>query len=112
MAVRAALEMRKRLHTVNQDLERHGYRALAHGIGIHTGLVLAANIGSPDRLSYALIGDTVNLSSRLQDLNKEFGTDIIISAATRDRITGPLPSRELPATTVKGKSEAVKIFAL
>ncbi len=112
MAVQAALEMKKRLYTVNQDLEQRGYPPLFHGIGIHTGEVVAANIGSPDRLSYALVGDTVNLASRLQGLNKEFGTEIIISATTRAGINGKFPLKELPDTRVKGKSGTVQIFAL
>ena len=66
LAVQAAREMRHRLHTVNRTLEQAGYPGLSHGIGIDTGLVLAANIGSPDRLSYTLVGDTVNVASGLQ----------------------------------------------
>ena len=112
MALRAALEMRERLNAVNQDLEERGYKSLSHGIGIHTGEVLAANIGSPDRLSYALVGDTVNTASRLQELNKEFGTEIIISATTRGRINGGFALKELPETTVKGKRAPLQIFAL
>jgi adenylate cyclase len=111
-AVEAALEMKRRLKAVNDDLASKGYPALAHGIGIHTGKVLAANIGSPDRLSYALVGDTVNLASRLQGLNKELGTDILLSAATRSRINGSFSFREWPATKVKGKREEVKIFSI
>jgi adenylate cyclase len=52
---------------------------------------LAANIGSPDRLSYALVGETVNLASRLQGLNKEVGTEIILSGSTRKRLNGTFP---------------------
>ncbi len=112
LAVKAAQEMRKRLVDVNQGLKRQGYPPLAHGIGIHTGEVLAANIGSPDRLSYALVGDTVNLASRLQGLNKEFGTEIIMSASTRIKLNGNFPLKRLPATGIKGKSQPVEIFAL
>lgn len=111
-AVEAALEMKKRLNTVNRDLQEHGIEPLAHGIGIHTGEVVAANIGSPDRLSYALVGDTVNTASRLQGLNKEFGTEIIISNTTRAGINGDFSIRELPAATVKGKRAPVQVFAL
>ena len=111
-ALEAALEMKRRLKAVNEDLASRGYPPLAHGIGIHTGDVLAANIGSPDRLSYALVGDTVNLASRLQSLNKELGTDIIVSAATRCRINGTFSFKEWPATKVKGKQEEVKIFSI
>jgi hypothetical protein len=59
MAVEAAQEMKRRLRMLNGSLVEQGYPSLSHGIGIHTGEVVAANIGSPDRLSYTLIGDTV-----------------------------------------------------
>jgi adenylate cyclase len=74
--------------------------------------VLAANIGSPDRLSYTLVGDTVNVASRLQELNKEFNTEIILSGDTRARVNGDFPLKALPATRVKGKSEPIQIFSL
>jgi adenylate cyclase len=112
MAVRAAREMGNRLLLFNEELGKHGYPPLGHGIGIHTGEVLAANIGSPDRLSYALVGDTVNLASRLQGLNKEFGTEIILSGSTRTRLNGNFPLKKLPAARVKGRSRPVEVFAL
>jgi adenylate cyclase len=73
---------------------------------------LAANIGSPARLSYALVGDAVNLASRVQGLNKEFGTEILITAATRVALNGDFPLRELPATPVKGKSSLIELYAV
>jgi adenylate cyclase len=112
MAVQAALDMQKRLRSVNERLRDRGYPPLAHGIGIHTGAVLAANIGSPDRLSYALVGDTVNLASRLQGLNKDFGTVIILSGATREHLGDRFHPVSLPPTRVKGKSHPVEIFSL
>ncbi len=112
MAVKAALEMIDRLRTVNRDLKARGFPLLSHGIGIHTGEVVAANIGSPSRLSYALVGDTVNLASRLQSLNKEFDTEIIISKATRERLDSGYPFKQLPPQRVKGKSHEVEIFTL
>lgn len=111
-AVRAAMAMRERLVSVNEKLQKKGYDPLRHGIGIHTGNVVAANIGSDDRLSYALVGDTVNMASRIQGLNKEFGTDILISATTLERVTEYIDGEKLPATTVKGKKEPVEIFKL
>jgi adenylate cyclase len=112
LAVQAAREMQHRLHSVNLALEQTGYPTLSHGIGIDTGQVLAANIGSPDRLSYTLVGDTVNVASRLQELNKEFNTEIILSGDTRARVNGDFPLKALPATRVKGKSEPIQIFSL
>ncbi len=112
LAVRAALEMRRRLGLVNQRLAQQGYAPLRNGIGIHTGEVLAANIGGGDRLSYSLVGDTVNLASRLQGLNKKFGTKIIISEETLARIGEEVQVKQLPTTPIKGKSKTVHIFAV
>ena len=112
LAVQAALEMKQRLRTVNRNLEERGKPPLSHGIGIHTGEVLAANIGSPNRLSYALVGDTVNTASRLQGLNKEFSTEIIISEATRKLLKGKYDLNALPATRLKGKRDPMEIYSL
>jgi adenylate cyclase len=111
-AVRAAIAMRDRLVSVNEKLQQKGYDALRHGIGLHTGNVVAANIGSDDRLSYALVGDTVNVASRIQGLNKEYGTDILVSATTVERLVDKIKFKKLPATTVKGKKKPVEIFQL
>ena len=112
MAVEAAQEMNRRLRTLNGALVEQGYPPLSHGIGIHTGEVVAANIGSPDRLSYTLVGDTVNLASRLQNLNKEMGTDVILSSTTKARLAGPLALKPLPPQQVKGKSQSVEVYTL
>ncbi len=112
LAVRAALEMAKRLRDFNKELEGRGFPALAHGIGIHTGEVVAANIGSPDRLSYTLVGDTVNLASRVQDLNKEMGTEILITEATRAGLGEAFPLKALPPMRVKGKTQEVQIYTV
>ncbi len=111
-AFRAAIAMNQRLAELNEGFSEQGWPALRHGIGIHTGEAIAANIGSPDRLSYLLVGDTVNLASRLQGLTKELDREIIISQATRSRLGDDLPLKGLPARTVKGKSQPVEIFAL
>jgi class 3 adenylate cyclase len=109
-AVIAALHMRQSLSEVNQNLIAQGYPPLRHGIGIHTGPVLAGNIGSPDRLSYAMVGETVNLASRIQELNKKFDSDILISDATQKSLNNDVRLQKLPSETVKGKTESVDIF--
>jgi adenylate cyclase len=110
MAVRAALEMRCRLRAWNARRESEGKPALRHGIGIHTGTVLAGNIGSAERLSYALVGDPVNLGSRIQGLTKDFKVDILISEATHSRLDGSVPVEDLPAVRVKGRAEEVNVY--
>ena len=115
-AFRAGLEMNHRLKKLNTDLREKGWPILQHGIGIHTGEALAANIGSPDRLSYLLVGDTVNLASRLQSITKEVGTKMIISASTYSRLAeterATAELSKLPPTMVKGKKQPVEIFAV
>jgi adenylate cyclase len=112
MAVRAALEMRRRLQAWNAQRARSGKAPLRHGIGIHTGSVLAGNIGSAERLSYALVGDPVNLASRIQSLNKEFGSDILVSGDTRRRLDDRFDLVQLPSVRVKGKSVEVEVYRL
>ena len=72
--------------------------------------VLAGNIGSAERLSYALVGDAVDLASRIQGLTKEVGTDILVSATTRRLLEGAYELVSLPAVPVKGKSTEVEVY--
>jgi adenylate cyclase len=111
-AVRAALEMRARLAAWNAARELAGRPRLRHGIGVHTGTVLAGNIGSADRLSYALVGDAVNLASRIQDLAKDLKTDVLVSSTTRARVAEDVGFVPQPATTVKGRTAEVEVYAL
>jgi adenylate cyclase len=105
-ALRAAVEMRTRLAAYNTGRAR----PLRHGIGVHTGPVLAGAIGSRERLSYALVGDTVNLASRIQGLTKDVGADILVSATTARRLDDTVTLQALPAVRVKGKSAEVEVF--
>jgi adenylate cyclase len=98
-AVRAAQEMRARLAAWNATRQR-GRPPLRNGIGVHTGVVLAG-IGSADRLSYALVGDPVNVASRIQGLTKELATDVLVSGTTRARLNGELRLTALPS--VRGR---------
>lgn len=111
-AMAAAMDMNRALEAVNADIAARGHSPLQHGIGIHSGRVVAANIGSPARLSYALVGDTVNVASRLQDANKQHGTSIIVSADTYRQFSRAFPLRPLPPTSLKGKSDPLDLFGL
>jgi class 3 adenylate cyclase len=110
LAVKAAIAMREKLTLVNTKLMSEGFTGLRHGIGIHSGSVTAANIGSPDRLSYSLSGLTVNLTSRIQDLTKKFVTDILVSATTVSQIGNEIKVEYLGATEIKGLKEPLEIY--
>ena len=112
MAIRASLEMKRRLGQLNERLHEQGTKPFRHGIGIHTGAVLAGIIGSKERSSYALVGDTVNLASRIQELTKEFSCDVILSQSTHDLITGSYQMERLSAMKQKGKSQDVMLYKL
>ena len=111
-AVEAALEMRRRTLLLNENLREQGFNPLSHGIGIHTGAVLAGNIGSKDRASYTLIGDAMNLTSRIEGLTKEFLCDIILSQTTYNLLTGNFLTKNLSSVTVKGKKQEIMIYQL
>jgi adenylate cyclase len=109
-AVDAALEMIRELNRLNEKWIAEGRPALDIGIGISTGPMIAGNIGSEAIMSYTVIGDSVNLGARLESLNKEYGTRIIISEATRDALPGRYLFRPLGDVVVKGKTRPVAIF--
>ena len=109
-AVEAALKMIRELNALNQKWAAEGRPSLDIGIGISTGPMIAGNIGSEAIMSYTVIGDSVNLGARLESLNKEYGTRIIISEATRDALPDRYQLRPLGDVVVKGKTRPVAIF--
>jgi len=109
-AVQAALGMLDALKDQNARWAAEGRPALEIGIGVNSGDMVAGIIGSVTIMSYTVIGDAVNLGSRLESLNKEYGTRLIISDGTRARLKGRYDMKPLGAVTVKGKSEPVSIF--
>jgi adenylate cyclase len=109
-AVAAALAMVQELEALNQGWAAQGRATLDIGIGVNSGDMVAGNIGSDTIMSYTVIGDAVNLGARLESLNKEYGTRIIISEATRARLKGRYHVRPLGDVIVKGKSQAVAIY--
>jgi adenylate cyclase len=110
-ACMAALEMQRRTKTLSDEIMTQGYR-LSMRIGINTGIVMAGNMGSEERFDFTVIGDNVNIASRLEGMNKVYGTRIMISDATRARLDGRASSRELGSVRVKGKKQAIRVYEL
>jgi len=107
----AALEMQRRMKTLADEIKISGYK-LSMRVGINSGIVMAGNMGSEERFDFTVIGDNVNIASRLESLNKMYGTEIIISESTMKKIAGRLAVRELDSVKVKGKRQDIKIFEL
>jgi adenylate cyclase len=112
LAVKSAMDMRQRLQEFNQKRIFHSQPQIRIGIGISSGEVVSGNIGSPKRMDYTVIGDGVNLSSRLEGVTKEYGCDIIISEFTYNLCSDHLWVRQLDKIRVKGKHQAVNIYEL
>jgi adenylate cyclase len=108
-AIRAALAMGRELLELNRELAAQGLPEIATGIGINTGLVVAGNMGSARRLNYTVIGDNVNLASRIEGLTRFYGVPLIVSESTAAAAPG-FRYRELDLVRVKGKQEPVRIF--
>lgn len=113
-AIKTALEMCEALDELNRQWQARGRTAINVGIGINTDVVIAGNMGSQTRLNYTVIGDGVNLASRLQGLTKtpDYGTRIIISSTTLAKAKGRYQTRRLGEVAVKGKQKATEIYAL
>jgi adenylate cyclase len=109
-AVQTAIAMAGELDALNQQWAAAGRPRLDIGIGISTGDMVAGNIGSESIMSYTVIGDTVNLGARLESLNKDYKSRIIISEQTRMALKETYDLYALGQVTVKGKSKAVTIF--
>jgi len=110
MAVAASLEMRRRLATLNAQRAGLGKSALRHGIGIHTGTVLASAIGSDRCRFYTLVGDAVNIASRIQELTKIVESDIVLSASTRARLRDCTGLAEIGMMTLRGRTAGVAVY--
>jgi len=109
-ALSSAVEQIEMLVEVNKDINPKYGVNIAIGIGVHTGVVTAGDMGSFGRSDYTIIGDNVNLASRLEGLTKQYGAQILISEATRKQLKGEYKIRPIDMVEVKGKSEAVEIY--
>jgi adenylate cyclase len=109
-AVRAAVRMRVALVKLNERLKASGRPTLATGIGIHTGEVVAGNIGSEARMEYTVIGDAVNLASRLEGATKDLGVHVLISEDTHALLDSEFDTRPIRSITVKGRAQPVMTY--
>ncbi len=112
MACKSAVEMQKKLVKLREKWNKEGRPELRVRIGINTGEVIVGNMGSRDVFDYTVMGDHVNLGSRLEGANKFYGTNIMISEFTHDYIKDDFYSRELDLIKVKGKDQPIKVFQL
>ena len=111
-AINGALMMRKALIEFNQGRGGDRKPIIKIGCGLNTGPVLAGQIGSNEKMEYTVIGDTVNLASRIESLNKPFGTDILISDDTYNQVKNIFRVEPMQKIKVKGKSEPQQIYAV
>ena len=109
-AVSAALHCRERLHKLNHDPTEWQRFSLRQRIGLNSGDVLVGNIGSRQRFNYTVMGDTVNVASRLEGANKYFGTSIMAAKSTFDRAAASFAWRELDTIRVQGRDEPISIY--
>jgi adenylate cyclase len=109
-AVRAALEMMEKLDHVNQWLHQHEQDPLGIGIGVNTGEAILGSIGSDQKADYTVIGDNVNLASRLEGITKQYGCNILIAQSTYEAIAEHIPCRIVDVVKVKGKQQAIQIY--
>ena len=109
-AVRAAFAMQRELLQLHRVWAQRGTPLLAIGIGIHTGEMIVGNIGSNRRLDYTVIGDNVNLGSRIEGLTKVYHVPILISESTFAELGGQVPCRLMDLVAVKGKSVPIAVY--
>jgi adenylate cyclase len=111
-ACRAALQCIARLEEINRGFEREGLPSIAMRVGIHAGEAIVGNLGSDRLFDYTVVGDTVNLASRLEGVNKVFGTRIIVSEETLRNTGEHFLTRPIGPIEVKGKQQPVRIYEL
>lgn len=111
-ALKASIAMTEKLKILNKELREKGEPEIGIGIGLYTGPAVVGNVGSNLRFDYTVIGDTVNVASRLEGLNKEFKTQIIIGETTKNKIKGKYNFKSLGSMAVKGRKESLNIYTV
>ena len=111
-AMRAAISMINELNALNRLRHSRGQKPIFMGIGLNTDTIVSGNIGSPKRMDYTVIGDGVNLASRLESACKEYSAQILASEATVKKLKGSFRMREIDLVVVKGKTEPVSVWEI
>lgn len=111
-ACQSALDMIDALEKLNKEFAKENLPHFSIGVGINTAEVIVGNMGSKQRFNYTVVGDGVNLASRVEGLNKNYGTSILITEFTQKLIDSSFLTRRLEAVKVKGKDEAVMLYEL
>jgi adenylate cyclase len=109
-ALSAAIKQIEALDALNETLRKKSYPEIKIGIGLHTGSAIVGEMGSEGRSDYTVIGDAINLGSRIEGLCKPYGTKILISEQTKEQLTKSYKLREVDCVQVKGKEKAVTIY--
>ncbi|MCK8824082.1 adenylate/guanylate cyclase domain-containing protein [Fuchsiella alkaliacetigena] len=110
-AVQAALAMKKKSDELQQKWQERGENITFDiGIGVNTGPAVVGNIGSPERINYTCIGDSVNVGARLESATRKTNSSILISSSTYEQVKGHFICEEIPNLTVKGKSESLTVY--
>jgi adenylate cyclase len=111
-AARAAISMIRDLWEWNAERRNHGLKTVDMGVGLNTDRVVSGNIGSPKRMDYTVIGDGVNLASRLESACKAYSARILVSESTVKLLKGTYRTRDIDLVVVKGKTEPVRVFEM
>jgi adenylate cyclase len=109
-AVQTALRCQERLAGLRPDFKARFGCELFMRIGINTGPVVVGNLGSSQRFDYSILGDSANVAARLEGVNKEFGTEILISGACRNQLPAGIQVREIARVGVVGRKEPITVF--
>jgi adenylate cyclase len=111
-ALVAGRDLQRRLERLNIEMTKRGEQPIQIGIGVNSGRAVVGSIGSSERMEFTVIGNTVNVASRIEGLNKTLGTTLLISKSTRDALRRPVSLQALPPQPVKGVDQPVEIFTL